>query len=156
MQLFLQKFHRDLYRPLRMGTIFSHLFPNEHFSVNHSPNRIYQAIWRLRNEFKTLCLPFEISETNGNYKLYLDKGFQMEIRSQINSIEPGDRDGKLGSELFQKFGENQFSAAEACEILNITRTKFNRKMKTLLQNGEFRKMFQGSATLYFKSSKLSA
>lgn len=39
---------RDLYRPIQLGSLFAELFPEEHFDIFHSPDRVHQLIRRAR------------------------------------------------------------------------------------------------------------
>jgi hypothetical protein len=59
----------DFYAPLRLGAIFSAIFPDEKYHVLHSPNRVHQLLWRTRTWLKEKNLPLSISEESGRFAL---------------------------------------------------------------------------------------
>lgn len=61
---------RDFYRPARVGEIFSALFPDQHFDIDASPDRVYQIVRRARQWVQEEGLPLRIDEYAGSYRLH--------------------------------------------------------------------------------------
>lgn len=55
----------DFYRPIQTSTIFHSLYPNSFFDPYSSPNRIDQALLRLRRSLKLAHLPLIINNQDG-------------------------------------------------------------------------------------------
>jgi len=60
---------KDLYQPARLGTLFAELFPGEYFNPYSSPNRVHQALRRLRRATEKSGFELSIEESNGGYKV---------------------------------------------------------------------------------------
>ena len=56
---------RDFYQPLRMGGIFSALFPSEHFDISSSQDRVHQSIYLTRRWLAQHRIPVVIREDHG-------------------------------------------------------------------------------------------
>ncbi len=65
-----QALSEDQFRPRPLGSLFSHLYPDDYFDPNSSPNRVSQAIFRLRSWCKTHKFDFQIIERDGLYQLH--------------------------------------------------------------------------------------
>lgn len=53
---------RDFYRPLKMGELFAEIFPDDHFDIFSSPNRLHQILFRTREWLNEENIPLEIVE----------------------------------------------------------------------------------------------
>lgn len=87
----LQLLLRDLYQPISLGQLFSHLFPNDYFNPLSSPSRIHQSIYRLNHWFKKNNIPLSIHCKNFLFSLTAHRNFiislQNETAKEKNSME---------------------------------------------------------------------
>lgn len=72
---------RDFYRPFRVATLHSYLYPNEFFNPTSSPARIHEAVKRLRVWLEKHKLKVEITEDSGTYRLSSAKPFSIKVPS---------------------------------------------------------------------------
>src|SRR5262249_16869388 len=70
---------RDFYRPVKLCEIFAQLFPDEHFDIFSSPNRVHQLLFRTRHWIEQRQLPFSITEEHGYYTLQRAEEFSFLI-----------------------------------------------------------------------------
>lgn len=59
----------DLYRPARVGALFSYVFKGEFFDIFHSPNRVHQLVWRLRGYLRHHRLGIRFVGDQGTLRL---------------------------------------------------------------------------------------
>lgn len=137
---------RDFYLPLKIGGLFSELFPDEHFDVFTSADRVHQLLRRTRQWVKEQALPVEIAENNGFYAVRIHGPC-----SFVVSVDRGPVD--FMNLHFEKIkaafrpGES-FSAREAREKLGFPRTTFQRVLQWALENGKISKYGPANATVY--------
>jgi hypothetical protein len=60
---------QDLYRPVRVGELFTKLFPNESFDIELSMEKLKKTISRVRKEIRNLNLPMQIQLKNNAFFL---------------------------------------------------------------------------------------
>ena len=71
---------------MRIGTIFSELFPDERFNPVSSPARVRQQISRTRKWFAKY--PVKIIESDGFYSLKLDGAFSFRVPLDHHRMDP--------------------------------------------------------------------
>ena len=119
---------RDLYVPASIGKIFTELFPRESFSQLHSPNKIHQAVFRLRAKLAAAKVPIEIVNENGLFSIQLTGHICVEIRALPDFESPLSR-------LELQYGKTEFSASEARVLLGLPKTSLNRILKEGFETG---------------------
>lgn len=125
LQRLLQVLASDFYRPLQIAEIHQFLFLNEYFNPASSPDRVHQAIRRLRLWFKKSKLPLDVQEDNGLYRLVAYAPCSLSVGqatgSQVLDKSPDDlRLGAMLEKLKAKFAGAAFSANEAAEVWDIS------------------------------------
>lgn len=81
LHLALQILVSDFYRPFSIGTLFSNVFPNEHFNPSASPKRVSFIIHRLRTWFEESSIPLDIVSNRDGYRLIANGDYCFEISS---------------------------------------------------------------------------
>jgi tetratricopeptide (TPR) repeat protein len=127
----------DFYRPIRVGGIFSELFPNEHFNPATSPHRVHQLILRTRQWLNRLRIPAVIREKANFYSLELVGLFAFEV--------PLSRTGVDITQLhFEKlrfaFGSGQFSAQDAAKRLRLSRASVYRLIQKCVEERKIERL----------------
>ena len=138
---------RDLYRPLKLGDMFSNLYEGEHFDINSSPERIYQLVKRTRQFLKDSALPLEVQETHGFYQLQVTGPLTIKINRTRQSVEGLNPYLQQLKSLYQPSG-NTFKTADVRECLNLKLSKAREVLELGLSSGEIIKMGSSSATKY--------
>jgi hypothetical protein len=133
----------DFYRPVKLGALFSKLFPGDHFDVYSSPNRVHQMFWRARGWLGTHRLPLNLTELSGDYRLTVDSGFALLV-----PLNWRDEGAPWLEKIRRHFAGREFTAAEACSVLSISRSGFLRRSQEAVARGELAKRFQGPAVKY--------
>ncbi|MCB0363746.1 MAG: hypothetical protein H6624_08275 [Bdellovibrionaceae bacterium] len=137
---------RDQYRPIRLGGLFSSLFPQDYFDPVTSPDRIYQLIKRLRAWLKKAHLDLTIEETDGAYSLVIGEGLGLRIGEELSS--------EYNKELMQlmhvreQLGKSDFTAKQACKALGFSRTSFNAFINSCMDQNLVLRAGSGRNTSY--------
>ncbi|MBX3020375.1 MAG: hypothetical protein KF799_01760 [Bdellovibrionales bacterium] len=133
----------DFYRPLRLGVLFAELFPNDHFDVFSSANRVHQTLSRARAWLKEHGLPFSVAAQNGEYRLQAQPIFAFEVPLHRTPAED-----LIWNRLMRSFLGAEFGADEACRVLEISRPTYLRWAEKARAQGRLKKRFQGRGTRY--------
>ncbi|MGE0527329.1 MAG: tetratricopeptide repeat protein [Bdellovibrionales bacterium] len=132
---------KDFYRPVQLGALFAQLFPGERFNINSSPNRVHQCLWRTRAAMK--ASGFQIVESHRNYKVVLNQNAS--VLAPLHQVHKSDL---WLDRLREKFGANEFTAVEACQALDLSRSAFLRRCQEGLRQGKLRARFKGANVRY--------
>jgi hypothetical protein len=137
---------RDFYRPWSIGALFSELFPDEHFDVFSSPNRVHQLLWRLRKWTEANHLPLELIEHNGFYSLHCSAAFAFVVpREGLRVDENVLHLRQLQSHFHDK---PSFTPREAQACLNISASSFKRLAQWGLKEQKLQREGASRATVY--------
>jgi hypothetical protein len=137
---------RDFYRPWSIGALFSELFPDEHFDVFSSPNRVHQLLWRLRKWTEANHLPLELIENNGLYSLHRSDAFAFVVpREGLRVDENILHLRQLQSHFHDK---PSFTPREAQVCLNISASSFKRLAQWGLKEQKLQREGASRATVY--------
>jgi len=141
---------RDLYRPLRVGGLFSEIFPEEYFDIYTSPDRIHQLIRRTRRWLEASGVPVKIASVRGKYSLHIESrpGADVSFRIPLHR-HPVDFMSLHFEDLKQKFSDaSVFSAKEAKLKTGLSRTSVQRLINWALENGKIEKVGEKNSTAY--------
>lgn len=137
---------RDFYRPWSIGALFAELFPNEHFDVFSSPNRVHQLLWRLRKWSEASQLPVELVEHNGLYSLHKSDSFSFVVPREGLRVD----ENVLHLRQLESHFRNKpsFTPREAQACLNISASSFKRLAQWGLKEQKLRREGASRATIY--------
>jgi tetratricopeptide (TPR) repeat protein len=135
----------DFYAPIRLGALYSKLFPGEHFDINSSPGRIHQLLFRARRDFKDAGIPVVIQERNGFYFLEMREPFSFHVHL--------GREAKNTNELClqtlaERFAGEEFDASQAREVLKRSPSGFKKLMRWALETGRVERIGSNRQTRY--------
>lgn len=120
----------DFYRPFRTASLFGALYPDEFYNPFSSPDRIYEAIRRLRHWTRQVRFPLSIVEKSGEYHLGFAPGAVLRVWP-----EPLSADEAPLARLSAAFGSRQFSNREAALALGLSDRSASRLIRELLTAG---------------------
>jgi hypothetical protein len=123
---------RDFYQPVRLGTLFADLFPEERFNPWTSPNRVHQLLRRTRRQLESAGFPIQINDENNAYKISAAPSVQVLLAAERG---PVGRDQILIRKLREALGENYFSASEAQNILQTSSATVHRLLRRGVDDG---------------------
>jgi tetratricopeptide (TPR) repeat protein len=138
----------DFYRPIRTTEIFAALWPNEHFNVFSSPQRVHQVVARTRRYFMQQCLDLKIAQSPAGYKIDFGKKTALEI-SSIQA--PAIKYERLLHDLKHSSPQG-FTKRSAVAELGISASAFRRFCSWAVQDGRIQKFGASTNTRYIYSS----
>lgn len=133
----------DFYRPLRLATLFSRVYPGEYFNLITSPTRIHQVTQRLKLWFGKNNFPLVIEERTGQYRLLGEVAFRIP-----NRIVPESYQYALIEKLKSTWPEIPFSAREGGELLGLSRMSVLRLLQLAQRKGWLRRTGRSDLTRY--------
>lgn len=138
--------YRDFYRGLRIGGLFSELFPNERFDIESSPGRVHQLLHRTRQWCHSNSVPLNIVMHNGFYRPKLGSSFSARVPLHREPISLYQQHWKILEVSFRR-GE-PFTAKKARLKLGLPRTTFQRMINWALQEGLLQRMGEYNQVQY--------
>lgn len=136
----------DLYHPFHLGSLFSHLFPDEYFDPFHSPNRVHQLIRRLRNEIEMNQWDLQVIHDQGSYQLQVGKNFPLVLVNNTH-LASGKYEILL-NQLEASTSRGNISARDAEKLLNCDRSKAIRVLNLGVKEERLIKQGKGKNTTY--------
>ncbi|MCB0386846.1 MAG: hypothetical protein KDD43_15740, partial [Bdellovibrionales bacterium] len=136
----LQVLASDIYRPVRLGALFGHLYPDDYFDANSSPTRIHQILRRLRRWLESEGWPIDIKGRGHAFSLSASAPVRLRLTLSENLYLPGSRERQL-DHLVELFGKKAFSSSQAAEALGVSKRQIN---KLMLADSENRFLIVGS------------
>lgn len=135
---------RDLFKPLSILAAFGQLFPNECFDPHSSPDRVYQAVKRLRQALFRVESGLNLVENNGGYCLAPSKHMSI-----VLSCDPFPNDSKdlLLIRLTKEFGDI-FSVQDVAKELGVSLSTSQRLLRWAVQENKLTKVGAGPQTKY--------
>lgn len=135
----------DFYRPIRLATIHTQLYPGEHFNPHSSPDRVHFAIKKARRWLVKQALPLAIVETQGMYRL--------KALGVINIVVPDkaikqNKNDYFLHQLHTAFENRYFSPIEARQILSQSCSSLQRLFASAINSGVLKRQGKGRATRY--------
>lgn len=125
----------DVYAPIPVADLHYKLYPGEFFNPDSSYNRVYNAIYLLREWIESNRVPLEIQQVGGKYRLSSPVDFAVLRKRNDENFGEAEQHGKV--HLFaEAFGEKSFSAPEAAEKLDLHIRKVQRMLSEACKSGE--------------------
>jgi tetratricopeptide (TPR) repeat protein len=137
---------KDFYQGVRIGGIFSQLFPGEYFDIFSSPQRVRQQIYRTRLWYEENQIPFQIKERQGFYSLAIENNFGIRVTAVDAQADGWRRDWNRVLNELQ--GESTFGAAFVSERLGVSRSGVKRLLLWALEQGLVVKEGKAANTIY--------
>lgn len=134
---------RDFYRPESLGSLFSTLFPGEHFDIFSSPNRLHQLLHRARKSWEGRGI--EVRVHRETFRLELAPHLGLRIQLDSKPYQHGD---DSIAKLRKTFPQGGFSRSQATKILGCSSATFKRLMTRAILKGEAERYGHGAATTY--------
>lgn len=134
----------DFYRPIRTTEIFAALWPNEHFNVFSSPQRVHQVVARTRRHFEQHGLDLKISQSPFGYKIDIGEKTALEIPS-IHA--PAINYERLLFDL-QRASPQGFTKHSALTELGLSASAFRRFCSWAVHDGRVQKFGASTNTRY--------
>lgn len=135
----------DFYRPKRVTSLHYAMYPEAFYNPVSSPDKVHQAIRRLRKELSAENIPLEICEDKGLYTLNSDKFMQIRIS---RNIEPKSRHQVQLEFLQERFKSEPFSVSEAAKALDLAIPTSFLILNEALLSGALNRFGKGKATRY--------
>ncbi len=136
---------RDFYRPVRLASLYAHLYPHEYFNPLSSPNRVHQAVKRLKHWFTENRVPLTIEENASAYRLQATRGCALEI--PLERTEQSQRESRI-AELRRRYSSRPFAAKEASRELNLPLRTANRLLRDAEEQGKLIRIGASSSTRF--------
>lgn len=155
MRLCLLKLLKERYTPLRVGQLFSQLWPEEHFDLTTSPDKVFQIIKRLKYFLKSQKIPVSILTVNDGYFL----SFNTEFKLLMNTDLLNDDLDSINDLIFLKIEhafmhQDIFRNSEVAKLLNVSLRSSQRYLLRLEQTHKIERGGMGKHT-YYKIKKPS-
>ena len=135
----------DFYRPFRIASLFSHLYPGEHFNPITSPARAHSVFRRLRFWLKSSRMPLAILEENGGYRIGALRPCALKVSLETSG---GGRAVLVLRDLERHWGESPFNVQAAVEKLGIPYRTLFRLLRELVEGGSLERRGAGYRTSY--------
>jgi hypothetical protein len=129
---------RDLYQPPRLATLFASLFPNEHFSISTSPDRVHQILRRARLWVKRNQIPISIEVQGGFFSMRLDGPFSFTLPLHFAPLGAMDIHCRELMDLFPS--PCRFSAKQARERLKLSKPTVHRLMTWAIEQNKLTRL----------------
>lgn len=136
----------DFFRPFRIPTLFSILFPGERFIPRHSAMRLRKTIFRLRHWLKRYGIPLEVLDNKDGYRIRSTGPIRIRLKPETKATY---RVNELLTKLSQLIpNDKPFTSVEAAEKLGISQRMAQRLLGHSLYTQHLSKTGQGKSTTY--------
>ncbi|MCM2280831.1 MAG: hypothetical protein NDI61_03180 [Bdellovibrionaceae bacterium] len=137
----------DHYQPLRIGTLFSKLYPGQYFDPFSSQHRIEQAVYRLRELSRLHDWGLSVQVVHGSFQLRAEMGRAIRLTTKRLSLRQADprHDWLLSHPRFQS---SPFSCSDVADILRISIRNAQRLLNMAHASGWVIRRGNGRATQY--------
>ncbi len=136
---------QDFFKPLPVVETFGRLFPEEYFNPSTSPNRIHQAVMRLRRLLLGEDVDVQITEINGAYRIESGPTAAICLRRENEPLDA--RIIKL-SRVRKEFGASEFNVQQAQVILGDSPATIKRLVRWAVEDGQLSVVGAGPRTRY--------
>ncbi|MBI2522315.1 MAG: hypothetical protein HYV97_17985 [Bdellovibrio sp.] len=147
-QRLLMTLGQDFYKPMRVSELHEHLYPGENYHPTSSPNRIHQALRRLRHWLHKSNVPLEIREEAGFYHLESAKGCVIKLTKDLPTNGVTLKLQQQFAKLKDHFKTHAFSREEVLSVLNVSSRSAIRILNQLRNHELIERIHQGPKTYY--------
>jgi tetratricopeptide (TPR) repeat protein len=147
-----QTLMKDIYKPPRMGLIFSALYPKEHFNPFTSAPRVRNTVFRFNEWTAEEGIPFKLVIERGDFRLYGSTGSG--IRT-ISSLGTKTKSNLQLREFRKQFGSKSFSSKDVAAVLCISVRSANSLIKEGCEKKVLKKVSASRSSRFLFSSHRS-
>ena len=141
----LQALVKDSYAPFSVGQLMSLIYPGEYFDSSSSPQRIYQAVFRLRSWLDKNQIPIQIKTESGHFSLKAIGPLTLNLyRKQCNKPYI---DSTL-SEFLSQWAKKAFAVKDIQETQHLSERASQRLLRKSVNNGTLECMKLGKKNIY--------
>jgi tetratricopeptide (TPR) repeat protein len=144
---------RDFYRPTRLSSVFSELYPNEYFDIFSSPARVRMAVNRLRQWIGSSGLPLELRFDAG-YILRPLPGMGLRIPFTRGTVDQQNVQWQRLSSAMP--GSHEVSVSQIQGLLDVSASSALRLATWAVQAGHLERVGQGRSTRYRRVTHVKA
>ncbi|MCM2281249.1 MAG: hypothetical protein NDI61_05310 [Bdellovibrionaceae bacterium] len=138
---------RDLYRPVSIGQLYSHLFPGEHFDPFQADARIARALWRARRTINALGVPLHIESHRRQFRLAAPAGTHVRLWLH-KDLSPQSRSLVLLKRVHSQFSVRTFRAQDLQPLLHLSARSVQSLLLRWVALGNVLRIGSGRATRY--------
>ena len=141
----IQLMTKDIYRPPRMGLVFSGLYKDEYFDPFTSPQRVRNSVFRF-NEWAEACdNKFRIKVLNGDFILSGPEGVSVACTQNSRPLASW----QAALKFFKSSNESRsFTSAELAKVLGITQRSASGILKKAVTSNKLQKISSGKNSRY--------
>jgi hypothetical protein len=140
-----QAMTKDIYRPPRMGVVFSALYPGEYFDPFSSPGRVRNSIFRFNDIAAELKIPFRLRMRHGDFLFEGPSEVGIGLERRARSVAPWQME-------LAKFktanGARSFTSSDLAEFLTMTPRSAVSLIEKAVAVRKLEKMGRGKNTRY--------
>jgi hypothetical protein len=134
----------DFYRPFRLASLHSLLYPREYFNPVTSPMRVHQATRHLRAWLEEEGIALRIEEQHGLYRLTGTAGCLITRGEALGHKRAG-----ILHLLRSRWPAQKFSIGAVMRQLKMPRRSALRVLQAAHKSGELAREGKGAGTVYF-------
>jgi len=129
---FLIQMSCDFYRPKRILSIYSNVFPDQYFTLG-SMNRVHQLIRRFREWTDAHRIPLRVEKDHDGFRLGFSGPFAIALPRDVLPL--GERELTLGK-LRATLSVNSFTTREAMQVLGMSQPSVHRLLAWAVDAGQ--------------------
>ncbi len=137
---------RDFYKPAKVGTLFTELFPGEYFDIFSSPDRIHQILKRARAWVAESGLPLDIVQDQSAYHLEINGPVVFKIALDRAPTDWFGIQARRAAAILSR--DRSISGGDLKKALGMTEAEYKRYLKWALEEGKITRVGGGRTTSY--------
>lgn len=135
----------DFYNPKSLGELFELLFPEEYYDPVNSPNRVHQALHKLRGQIKMAEIPLEVLSKKNRFSLKPHEGFGIKLKKIRRALT---REEALLYRLKDEFGLNRFNRSQIKAHCGVSDSSADKMIRWGRSKGVLSTLGRGKGTTY--------
>ncbi|MCC7440931.1 MAG: hypothetical protein IT285_04825 [Bdellovibrionales bacterium] len=154
LQRLLEAMGSDPFRRFRIGDLFDLVFPGEYYNPHTAPDRIHQAVMRLRRWFEDQNCPLAVAHEDGFYWLRSEIPITLRV-TQVRELAAADAALLTNAELEEfmrqideRFLGREFGPVDVADQLGLSRRSANRRIQEAVEAGLLERLGGGRSTRY--------
>jgi tetratricopeptide (TPR) repeat protein len=137
---------RDFYKPAKVGTLFTELFPGEYFDIFSSPDRVHQILKRTRQWMEATDLPLEIEQRQFSYRLALKGPIAFRLALERRAVDWFGIQARKAEGILKR--DQAISGGDFKKAMELTEAEYKRYLKWALDEGKITRVGGGRSTSY--------